>query len=134
VGQVLSDAKVAPQPDVRPRAETVMRRLLFVPDGPATVGEASAHRIFNVSMGLSALRCLLSYVVFPIVTPLIGAATDVGPAIGIPIAVVALFFDVLGIRRFWLASHRWRWAMTVVYVAVMSLVASLLVGDIIKLA
>jgi hypothetical protein len=130
----MSDAKVARQPDLRPRAETVMRRLLFVPDGPATVGEASAHRIFNVSMGLSALRCLLSYVVFPIVTPLIGAATDVGPAIGIPIAVVALFFDVLGIRRFWLASHRWRWAMTVIYLAVMSLVASLLVGDIIKLA
>lgn len=111
-----------------------MRRLLFVPEGPVTVGEASAHRIFNVSMGLSALRCLLSYVVFPIVTPLVGAATDVGPAIGIPIAVVALFFDVIGIRRFWLAGHRLRWVMTVVYVLVMSLVTSLLVGDIVKLA
>ena len=111
-----------------------MRRLLFVPDGPATVGEASAHRIFNVSIALSALRCLLSYVVFPIVTPLVGAATDVGPAIGIPIAVVALFFDVMGIRRFWLAGHRWRWLMTVIYVLVMSLVTSLLVGDIIKLS
>jgi hypothetical protein len=111
-----------------------MRRLLFVPDGPATVGEASAHRIFNVSIALSALRCLLSYVVFPIVTPLVGAATDVGPAIGIPIAVVALFFDVMGIRRFWLAGHRWRWVMTGIYVLVMSLVASLLIGDIIKLS
>jgi hypothetical protein len=130
----MSAEKVSPQTQTRPRAETVMRRLLFVPEGPATVGEASAHRIFNLSIGLSALRCLLSYVVFPIITPLVGAATDVGPAIGIPIAVVALFFDVMGIRRFWLASHRWRWAMTVVYVLVMSLVASLLVGDIIKLS
>ena len=130
----MSAEKVAPEAEVRPRAETVMRRLLFVPDGPATVGESSAHRIFNVAMGLSALRCLLSYVVFPIVTPLVGAATDVGPAIGIPIAVVALFFDVMGIRRFWLAGHRWRWAMTVIYLLVMSLVASLLVGDIIKLS
>ncbi|MGO9341819.1 MAG: hypothetical protein ACLP6E_04775 [Acidimicrobiales bacterium] len=134
MAQVMSPGEVATQAQPRPRAETFMRRILFVPDGPATVGEASAHRIFNVAMGLSALRCLLSYVVFPIVTPLVGAATDVGPAIGIPIAVVALFFDVMGIRRFWLASHRWRWAMTVIYVLVMSLVASLLVGDIIKLA
>jgi hypothetical protein len=111
-----------------------MRRLLFVPEGPVTVGEASAHRIFNISMGLSALRCLLSYVVFPIVTPLIGAATSVGPAIGIPIAVLALTFDVMGIRRFWLAGHRLRWVMTGIYVLVMALVTTLLVGDIIKLS
>jgi hypothetical protein len=117
-----------------PKAEVVMRRLLFVPEGPATVGEASAHRIFNVSIAISALRCLLSYVVFPIITPLLGAATNVGPSIGIPIAVVALFFDVIGIRRFWLAGHRWRWLMTLIYVLVMGLVTSLLVGDIIKLS
>jgi hypothetical protein len=111
-----------------------MRRLLFVPEGPVTVGQRSAHRIFNVSIAISALRCLLSYVVFPIVTPLLGAATNVGPAIGLPIAVVALFFDVLGIRRFWLADHQWRWLMTGIYVCVMGLVTALLVGDIIKLA
>jgi hypothetical protein len=85
-------------------------------------------------MGLSALRCLLSYVVFPIVTPLVGAAASVGPAIGLPIAVLALVFDVMGIRRFWLAGHRWRWAMTGIYVLVMALVTTLLVGDIIKLS
>jgi hypothetical protein len=117
-----------------PKAELVMRRILFVPDGPVTVGERSAHRIFNVSIAISALRCLLSYVVFPIVTPLLGAAANVGPSIGIPIAVIALFFDVVGIRRFWLAGHRLRWMMTVIYVLVMGLVTSLLVGDIIKLS
>jgi hypothetical protein len=129
MGQVIDPPEVR-----RPRSETAIRRVLFVPDGPVTVGEASAHRIFNVAMGLSALRCLLSYVVFPIVTPLLGAATKVGPAIGIPIAVLALTFDVIGIRRFWLAGHRLRWVMTVVYVLVMALVMTLLVGDIIKLS
>jgi hypothetical protein len=116
------------------RGDAFMRRLLFVPEGPVTVGESSTHRIFNVSIGLSALRCLLSYVVFPIVTPLLGAAAKVGPGIGIPIAVLALFFDVIGIRRFWLSNHHWRWAMTVIYVLVMGLVTSLLVADIIKLS
>jgi len=61
-------------------------------------------------------------------------ATGVGPAIGIPIAVLALTFDVIGIRRFWVNDHRWRWGMTVIYAAVMVLVSALLVGDIVHLA
>jgi hypothetical protein len=129
-----AEAEIITAPMPRPKAEVAMRRLLFVPEGPATVGERSAHRIFNVSIAISALRCLLSYIVFPIVTPLLGAATNVGPTIGIPIAVIALFFDVLGIRRFWLADHQWRWLMTGIYACVIALVMSLLIGDIIDLA
>jgi hypothetical protein len=90
--------------------------------------------MFSFSIVLSALRCLLSYVVFPIATPALGLATGVGPVIGIPIAVLALFFDVVGIRRFWVNNHRWRWGMTVLYAAVMVLVSALLVGDIVHLA
>jgi hypothetical protein len=119
---------------VRSRAETAMRRLLFVPAGPSTVGEDAVHRMFSFSIVLSALRCLLSYVVFPILTPALGIATGVGPAVGLPIAVLALVFDVIGIRRFWANDHPWRWAMTVVYGAVMILVGALLVGDIVHLA
>jgi hypothetical protein len=110
-----------------------MRRLLFVPPGPSKVGEEAVHRMFSVSIVLSAGRCLLSYVVFPIATPALGLATGVGPAVGIPIAVLALVFDVIGIRRFWVNDHRWRWGMTVVYAAVMILVSALLVGDIVHL-
>jgi hypothetical protein len=115
---------------LRSRADVAMRRLLFVPAGPTTVGDDAVHRMFSFSIVLSALRCLLSYVVFPIATPALGLATGVGPAIGIPIALLALFFDVVGIRRFWLTDHRWRWAMTFVYAAVMVLVSALLIGDI----
>ena len=111
-----------------------MRRLLCVPPGPPTVGEDAVHRMFSISIVLSALRCLLSYVIFPIVSPALGVATGAGPAIGIPIALLALFFDVVGIRRFWVNDHRWRWAMTAIYAAVMILVSALLVGDIVHLA
>ena len=107
-----------------------MRRLFFVPPGPSKVGEDAVHRMFSFSIVLSGLRCLLSYVVFPIATPALGLATGVGPAVGIPIAVLALVFDVIGIRRFWVNDHRWRWAMTVIYAAVMVLVTVLLIGDI----
>ena len=114
-------------------ADQFMCRLLCIPSGAPTRREDSVHRIFNVSILISALRCLLSYIVLPIATPALGAATGVGPAVGMPIAVVALVFDVAGIRRFWMAKHRWRWQATGVYAAVMGLVCALLVGDIVHL-
>ncbi|MGH9030426.1 MAG: hypothetical protein ACRDV4_12530 [Acidimicrobiales bacterium] len=121
------------------RAEPVVRRLLLVPPpGPAHkhagATEASAQRLFNVSMVLSGLRCLLSYVVLPVITPAIGAAARVGPVIGIPIAVVALVFDVMAVRRFWLADHRWRWGISAIYVVVICMVLGLLVADIVHVS
>jgi len=127
--QVVTPAQRPPAPKRAP-ADLAMRRLLCIPSGPPTVGEDATHRIFSTSMVLSGLRCLLGYVVLPILTPALGAAAGVGPIIGIPIAVVALVFDVRGIRRFWLADHQWRWPITVIYLMVMGLVASLLAGDI----
>jgi hypothetical protein len=111
-----------------------MRRLLRVPDARPAPREQDVHRLFSASILISALRCTLSYVVFPIAAPAIGAAGGVGPAIGIPIALVALYFDALGIRRFWLADHRYRWAITGLYLAVMILVAILLAQNIAQLA
>jgi hypothetical protein len=112
-----------------------MRRLLRVPDDTSSTPRAEeVHRLFSASILISALRCLLSYVVFPIAAPAIGAAGGVGPAIGIPIALVALYFDARGIRRFWLADHKYRWAITGLYLAVMVLVTILLAENIAQLA
>jgi hypothetical protein len=68
--------------------------------------------------------------VLPVLTPLLGAYAGVGPALGIPIGIVALVFDVRGIRRFWLADHKWRWPVTALYACVMVLVTVLVVQDI----
>jgi hypothetical protein len=107
-----------------------MRRLLRVPAGKPRARQEDVHRIFSTSILISALRCLLSYVVFPILAPALGAAGGVAPAIGLPIAVVALYFDALGIRRFWMADHRYRWPITFLYLFVMVLVSILLAIDI----
>ncbi len=106
-----------------------MRRLLRVPIGATSLDEDSTHRIFSASILLSALRCLLSYIVFPVLLPVVGLAKGVGPIIGIPIGVLALTFDYLGVRRFWLADHRNRWAFTALYAVVGTMVAVLLVID-----
>jgi hypothetical protein len=110
-----------------------MRRLLRIPEGPPSADEASAHRIFSASILLSGLRCLLGYVVLPILSPVLGVAAGAGPEIGLPVGLIALVFDVLGIRRFWLANHRWRWPITALYSVVIVLVTTLVVADVVHL-
>lgn len=114
--------------------DACMRRLFRVPSERPAVDESETHRIFGTSIFLSALRCLLSYVVFPVVLPAIGVASSVGPYVGIPIGVLALTFDYLGARRFWLANHHQRWAFTALYAVVGVLVFSLLITDIVRIA
>jgi hypothetical protein len=108
-----------------------MRRLLRIPDQRPVATDAAAQRLFSTSILISATRCLLSYIVFPFAGL---ASGSLAPGIGIPVALVALWFDARGIRRFWLADHKYRWAITWLYVAVMILVTILLVQNIVQLA
>ena len=116
-------------PALRARADDGMRRLLRIPGDQAPIDESETHRIFSVSILLSATRCLLSYIFLPIVLPAVGLARGVGPAIGIPIGLLALFFDYLGMRRFWLADHHRKWAFSALYAVVGTMVAALVIVD-----
>ncbi|HEX3840491.1 MAG TPA: hypothetical protein VHU85_06855 [Acidimicrobiales bacterium] len=121
-------------PATRSAPDTAMRHLLRIPDTQPAIRESETHRIFSASIFLSALRCLLSYIVLPIVLPAIGLASSVGPAIGIPVGILALVFDYLGIRRFWLANHHQRWMFSAIYAAVGGMVLALVIIDIVHLA
>ena len=125
----MTNSLATPEILARPRAEQIVRRCLCVGEARPR-SDADAQRLFSVAMVISGLRCLLSYIVLPFVAPAVGAATGIEPYLGIPISVVALVFDVRGMRRFWIADHRYRWPMTVIYLAVMGLVTALLIGDI----
>ncbi len=119
------------------RMSAVMRRILRVPEVDRCPAEdRKAERLFSFAILISALRCTLSYVILPFVIPLfgLGATVGVGPVIGIPLGAVAIFFDVKGIRRFWVAEHRYRWQMTVIYLLVIMLVLFLVLRDIVNLA
>lgn len=121
------DAAAIPAPD------RIARAVLRIPANPPAVGERNTYRLFNISILLSALRCLLTYIILPVIALMVGVATNVDVTVGIPLAVVALVFDVVAIRRFWLANHRLRWQMTFLYVLVMGFVVALLIGDISKI-
>ena len=116
----------------RPAADVAVRRLLRIPDGPPAA-EGAAQRAFSTSILVSATRCLLTYIVLPFLAPVLGLAAGVGPAIGIPIGIVAIVANILTIRRFWAADHRWRWAYTAIALTVIALLLVLMVEDILDL-
>ena len=118
---------------VRTRADEVVRSLLRIRERPAHVTPASAYTAFQRSMLISALRCTLTYVVFPFVLPAVGFATGVGPVVGIVIGVLAITCDVFSIRRFFAVDHRWRWHFGAVASSVIVLLAVLLVQDVVHL-
>jgi len=118
--------------DTRSGPDAFMRRILRIPVAEPVIDESETHRIFSASILLSALRCLLSYIILPIVLPAIGVAKGVGPLIGIPVGILALTFDYLGIRRFWLADHHQRWLFTAIYAAVGGMVLALVVTDLVS--
>ncbi len=89
-----------------------------------------ATRIFSRSIVISGTRCLLAYVVFPWILPLLGVAKGVGPIIGIVISVVAIGFNIASIRRFWISGHRYRYVIVALNCSVIVLLTILLWVDV----
>ncbi len=114
-----------------PRTESLVRRVLRVPTGPPRASDEAANRLFSTSIALSALRCLFTYIFVPVVVPVLGLSVAASPAIGIPLSVLALVFDVRAVRRFWMADHAWKWRMTVLYALLMAMVSALFVIDLV---
>ena len=120
----------AKAPVHRTKADLFVRRLLRIKDRPEGVTTAQAYSAFQKSMLISGTRCMLTYVVFPIVLPLLGIAKGVGPVVGIVIGSIAMVCDVFTIRRFFMVDHRYRWYFTAVALSVITLLTVLLVEDI----
>ena len=114
----------------RPALDCAVRRVLRLPVDAPRASAADAQKAFQTSVLVAAVRCLLMYIVFPFVLPAIGVAKGVGPAIGLPISVVAIVAIVMSIRRFWRADHSKRWHYTVLGLAVIGFLVYLVVRDV----
>lgn len=114
----------------RPPADRAMRRLLRVDDAAPRRSRSELQQAFSRSILVSATRCLLTYVFLPFVAPALGFAAGVGPWIGLPLGTVAIVANVVTMRRFWAADHRWRWAYTAVGAGVIVLLLVLMAGDV----
>lgn len=114
--------------------DRVMRRLLRVTEAPATKSnDAAAHRAFRTSVAISGLRCLITYLLVPIVIPLVNVAGVVAAPIGIALCAIAVVNGVISLRRFWSANHRLKWVYTWFMVAVFVILTIALVADINRL-
>jgi hypothetical protein len=115
------------------KADMIAHTVLRIPPQTSAVTNAQVYSTFQRSMFISAVRCLLTYIVLPFVLPAVGFAKGVGPVIGIAIGLVALTFNVFTIRRFHIAGHKWRWHYTAIVSGVMVLLLVLMVQDIVHL-
>jgi uncharacterized membrane protein len=116
-------------------------------DGPARVAsstpapaaarrresDADITKAFSTSVMVSGIRCLLAYIVFPWVLPLLGLAKGVGPAIGLAVGFVAIGFNIASIRRFQRSGHRYRHWISAINVTVICMLVVLVVRDVVDL-
>lgn len=93
------------------------------------VAGVDAEKAFSTSVVISAVRCTLTYVLIPFVFPLIGFGAGVGPWIGLPIGTAAIVANLVSIRRFHRADHRWKWPMTAINAGIIGLLAVLVILD-----
>jgi hypothetical protein len=98
--------------------------------GAEVESEADITRAFSTSMVVSGIRCLLAYIVFPWILPLLGVAGNVGPAVGLAVGVVAIGFNVASIRRFMRTGHRYRYWIATINVVVIGMLLVLIVRDV----
>jgi hypothetical protein len=101
-------------PPARSAGDERMRRLLRIPDDGPRGSARSAENAFSTSVLVSAVRCLITYVLLPVVGPVVGVAGDVGPVVGLVVGTVSFVAIVAAMRRFFRADHRWRWRYTVI--------------------
>jgi hypothetical protein len=127
-GCPIDHTKMRP-PVHRSKADEFVWRTLRIKEHEQGATSASAYRMFQKSMTISALRCTLTYVIFPIVFPLIGIAKGMGPIIGVFVGSFAITCDVFTIRRFFSVDHRWRWYFSAIALSIISLLLVLLVRD-----
>jgi hypothetical protein len=99
----------------------------------ASISTEAAQRGFSRSILVSGVRCVLTYLILPFVTPVIGLAPGVGPTVGLALGTVAITANVLSIRRFWRADHRWKRQVTLLHSSVIVLLVILLYNDIAQL-
>jgi hypothetical protein len=100
---------------------------------PAHDTDADITRAFSTSVVVSGIRCLLAYIVFPWILPLLGLAKGVGPAIGLVVGMVAIAFNLASIRRFQRSGHRYRHWISAINVTVICMLVVLIVRDVVDL-
>ena len=101
------------------RADRFMRGLLRVGDTVDKHAIIGARRSTTTALVVSGVRCTITYVLIPILTPVVMLVDTFGPPISIALSSFAIVMGIRGVRRFWIADHRARWSYTTFIVAIL---------------
>ena len=88
--------------------------MLFLPADAAPQSLLGANDAFAKSLWISATRCLLIYVVIPLLAPIINLTGDLGPILGIALSLVSMVAIFYSARRFFAGDHPWRWRYSII--------------------
>ena len=113
-------------------ADRFMRALLRVtPTGAGT--DVGAHRRLRISLVVSAVRCVVTYVLIPVLVPILSLAEVIAAPVGIALCALAVVTGITSLRRFWALGHRSRWTYTAFVAVVLVVLAFALTSDISRL-
>lgn len=96
----------------RTPADRLMRRLLRLGDLVDKNAVFGARRSTTAAIVVSGIRCIITYLLIPVLAPLVGLVDTVAAPITIALSLLAMVMGVSGVRRFWIADHRARWWYT----------------------
>lgn len=113
-------------------ADRFMRGVLGI-SGLDRRSAQGAHRAFRVSVLVSAVRCLITYVLIPVVVPILSLSGWVAAPIGMALCVLAVVNGIVSMRRFWRSDHRQRWMYTAFIGVVFIILAVALISDLTRL-
>jgi hypothetical protein len=120
----------APQHPARTNADLAMRRLLRLPvDGPKA-SIFGAHGAFSTSIAISAARCTFTYILLPLLSPILNLSGSIGPILGLVVGAISMVAIVFSVRRFFAADHKYRWHYAAVGGAIMCLLVVQAVVDV----
>jgi hypothetical protein len=107
-----------------------MRRLLRI-EGDAEPGVIlGAQRAMTNSILVSAIRCTITYLLVPVLTPIVGVLDLVDAPLSLVLCGLAFFMSSRSLRRFWRADHAKRWHYTALIVLVWTFLAVAVVRDV----
>jgi hypothetical protein len=110
----------ADAPARRSSMDRFVRQVLLIED-------AAPQALFDLrgSLVLSAIRCIITYALVPLLVPIISWAGWLATPLSLALALAAIVLAIRSLRRVWLADYRHRWAYTAfIAVAVVLLVTA----------
>lgn len=96
------------------------------------IEDAAPQALFDLrgSLVLSAIRCVITYALVPLLVPVISWAGVLATPVSIALAFVAIVLAVRSLRRVWLADYRHRWAYTAFITVAFALLVTVIVMDV----